>query len=132
MLDRDEVRFETAAQHEPVLTRLRWLSELFDDRFRLIGTNKRFGFDGILGLIPGVGDATTTLVSLYLAAEGWRLGMPKMTMLRMMFNIVTDMVLGAIPLIGDLFDFAWRANRKNTQLVLDHVETVRNQPTKPS
>lgn len=107
--------------HEKVLGRLRWLAELFDDRFRLPGTGRRFGLDGILGLIPGLGDATTALVSLYLAAEGLRLGMPIRSILRMGVNIVVDTVLGAIPLIGDLFDFAWRANQKNVRLVLDHA-----------
>ncbi len=108
-------------EHGRVLTRLHWLAELFDDRFRLPGTGRRFGFDGVLGLLPGVGDATTAAVSLYLAAEGWRLGMPIRTILRMGLNIVIDTVLGAVPLIGDLFDFAWRANKKNVQLVLDHA-----------
>ena len=111
--------------HEKMLLRLHWLAELFDDRFRLPGTSRRFGFDGILGLLPGVGDTTTAAVSLYLAAEGWRLGMPIRTMLRMGMNILIDTVLGAIPLIGDLFDFAWRANKKNVQLVLDHIEKDR-------
>ena len=108
--------------HRRTLSRLNWLAELFDDRFRLPGTGRRFGFDGILGLLPGVGDATTAAVSLYLAAEGWRLGMPIRTMLRMGLNIVIDTILGTVPLIGDVFDFAWRANKKNVQLVLDHAE----------
>ena len=109
---------------EGALKRMRFLANLFDDRLRLPGTG-RFGLDGILGLIPGVGDAATGLVSLYLAAEGLRFGMPLMRLVRMGFNVAIDMVLGAIPLIGDLFDFAWRANRKNVRLVLDHIETNR-------
>lgn len=108
--------------HEHVLRRLRWLAELFDDRFRLPGTNKRFGLDGLLGLAPGIGDAATAVVSLYLAAESWRLGLPITTMLRMGINVLVDMIVGALPLLGDLFDFAWRANKKNVRLVLDHVE----------
>lgn len=108
--------------HERTLGRLHWLAELFDDRFRLPGTGRRFGLDGLLGLIPGLGDATTAVISLYLAAEGWRLGMPLRSILRMGVNIVVDTVLGAVPLIGDVFDFAWRANQKNVRLVLDHAK----------
>jgi len=110
-------------KHQGTLTRVRWLAELFDDRFRLPGTGRRFGFDGILGLVPGVGDAATGVVSLYLAAESWRLGMPFMSILRMGVNVAIDAILGAIPLLGDLFDFAWRANQRNVRLVLDHLES---------
>lgn len=109
-------------QREQTLKRLRWLADLFDDRFRLPFTGRRFGLDGILGLIPGIGDAATGAVSLYLAAEGWRLGMPMTKMVRMGANVGIDMVLGAIPLIGDLFDFAWKSNQKNVRLVLEHLE----------
>lgn len=108
--------------HATTLGRLRWLADLFDDRFRLPGTGRRFGLDGLLGLIPGVGDAATGAVSLYLAAEAWRFGMPLTTILRMCANVAVDVALGAVPLIGDLFDFAWKANQKNVRLVLDHME----------
>ena len=110
------------AQHQSTLRRVRWLADLFDDRFRLPGTGRRFGLDGLLGLIPGVGDAATGAVSLYLAAEAWRLGMPITKILRMGVNVGIDTALGAIPLVGDLFDFAWKANQKNVRLVLDHLE----------
>ena len=106
-----------------VLKRMRWLADLFDDRFRLPGTNRHFGLDGILGLFPAVGDVVSGLVSLYLAAEGLRFGMPFSRLLRMGFNVLIDMTLGAIPLIGDLFDFAWKANQKNVRIVLDHLES---------
>ncbi len=124
MSDRDETAALAASSqdHARTLGRLRWLAELFDDRFGLPGTSRRFGLDGLLGLIPGVGDAATGAVSLYLVAEAWRLGMPVATMLRMGVNVGVDVVLGAVPLIGDLFDFAWKANQKNVRLVLDHVE----------
>jgi hypothetical protein len=101
---------------------MRWLANLFDDRFRLPGTSRNFGLDGILGLIPGIGDAATGAVSLYLVAEGWRLGMPISRILRRGVNVGIDTVVGSIPLVGDLFDFAWKANQKNVRLVLDHLE----------
>ena len=99
-------------QHEDALLRLRWLADLFDDRFRLPLTNRRFGLDALLGLLPGVGDAITAAISLYLAAESRRMGV----------NVGIDFVLGAIPLLGDIFDFAWKANQRNVRLVLDHIE----------
>ncbi|MEM8952124.1 MAG: DUF4112 domain-containing protein [Pseudomonadota bacterium] len=105
------------------LNRMRWLADLFDDRFRLPGTERRFGLDGILGLFPAVGDVISGVISLYLAAEGLRFGMPFSRLLRMGFNVVVDMTLGAIPLIGDLFDFAWKANQKNVRIVLEHLES---------
>ena len=110
------------AEHRNALRRVRWLADLFDDRFSLPGTGRRFGLDGILGLIPGIGDAATGAVSLYLAAEAWRIGMPITKILRMGVNIGIDTALGAVPLVGDLFDFAWKANQKNVRLVLDHLE----------
>ncbi len=113
---------ELPEQHRRTLRRLRWLADLFDDRFRLPGTGRRFGLDGILGLIPGFGDAATGAVSLYLAAEALRIGMPISKVLRMGVNVGIDVVLGAVPVLGDLFDFAWKANQKNVRLVLDHLE----------
>ena len=113
------------SSQDGALQRMRWLAELFDDRFTLPIINRRFGLDGILGLLPGIGDALTTLVSIYLAAEGWRLGMSFRHLLCMGFNVLVDSTLGAIPLIGDLFDFGWRANRKNVDLVLEHLESER-------
>ena len=109
-------------EHRSTLQRIKWLADLFDDRFRLPFTGRRFGLDGILGLIPGFGDAATGAVSLYLAAEAWRLGMPLNAILRMGMNVGIDTLLGAIPLVGDLFDFAWKANQKNVRLVLHHLE----------
>lgn len=116
-----------AGADQASLQRIRWLANVFDDRFRLPGTDRRFGLDGLLGLIPGIGDTATGAVSLYLAAEAWRLGMPVSTILRMFVNVGIDTVLGSIPLVGDLFDFAWKANQKNVRLVLDHLER-RNAP----
>jgi hypothetical protein len=119
-----ETPSKAQAERQSALQRIRWLADLFDDRFRLPGTERRFGLDGILGLIPGVGDTATGAVSLYLAAEAWRLGMPTTTILRMLLNVGIDTVLGAIPLLGDLFDFAWKANQKNVRLVLTHLEKL--------
>lgn len=88
-----------------------------DARFRLPGTGWRFGLDGLVGLVPGIGDAATTLISLYIVAEAWRLGVRKRTLARMIGNIVLDSMIGTVPVAGDLFDFIWKANIRNLRLV---------------
>lgn len=110
--------------HQRRLKRIRRISQLLDDAFRLPGTNARFGLDALVGLLPGVGDAATAVVSLYLVHEARRLGVPKRTLLRMAANVGADLVIGAIPLIGDLGDFAFKANRKNVRLLERHLERL--------
>lgn len=100
------------------IERLEALARLLDTRFTLPGTGVRFGLDGLLGLIPGVGDTVTGLISAYLIAEAAKMGARKRTVLRMAWNAGLDLVLGAIPVVGDLFDFAFKANRKNVGLLL--------------
>lgn len=107
---------------QTVVRRMQWLANVFDDRFCIPGTNYRFGLDGILGLIPVVGDISTGVISLYFAFEGWRLGMPKRKLLRMGVNVAIDVLIGSVPLLGDLFDFSWKANQKNVQLVLNYLD----------
>lgn len=99
--------------------RLETVAYWLDERFRVPGTGVRVGLDGIVGLIPGVGDAATTLISLYLVAEGYRAGLPKRVLGRMLANVGIDFLLGSVPLLGDLFDVAFKANRRNLRLLLD-------------
>ncbi len=98
------------------LHRLSRLADLLDTRFRVPGTNWRFGFDGIVGLIPGIGDTASALVSLYIVAEAWRLGVRKRTIARMLGNVALDSLIGAVPVAGDLFDIIWKSNAKNIRL----------------
>jgi hypothetical protein len=107
------------------IERLRQLAYLLDDRFRVPGTKYRIGLDGLIGLVPGLGDAATTLLSLYIVLEARRLGVPVTKLGRMGLNVGLDAVLGAVPLVGDLFDVAWKANRRNLALLLDHVDPDR-------
>lgn len=93
------------------------LSRWMDGLFRIPGVGWRFGLDAIVGLIPGVGDTATSLVSFYILAAGVRHGVPKITLLRMAFNIAIDYLIGSVPLIGDLFDFAWKSNQMNVELI---------------
>jgi hypothetical protein len=104
------------------IERLQRLAYLLDDRFRIPGTGYRVGLDGLIGLVPGVGDAVTTLLSLYIVLEARRLGVPLTKLGRMGFHVGVDALLGSVPLLGDLFDVAYRSNRRNLRLLLDHLE----------
>jgi hypothetical protein len=92
---------------------LETLSNYLDGFFRVPGTGWRFGFDALIGLIPNVGDTLTSLASFYILIAGVRYGVPKITLLRMAFNIGLDYLVGTIPFIGDAFDFVWKANKQN-------------------
>src|SRR6185369_3263830 len=93
------------------------LSRYLDGLFRIPGTDWRFGLDAIIGLIPNVGDTLTSLASFYILLAGVRYGVPKITLLRMAINIGIDYVVGSIPFIGDAFDFFWKSNQKNMDLI---------------
>ena len=93
------------------------LSRYLDGLFRIPGTGWRFGLDAIIGLIPNVGDTLTSIASFYILFAGVRYGVPKITLLRMAFNIGLDYVVGSIPFIGDAFDFFWKSNKQNMDLI---------------
>ena len=79
------------------------------------------GLDALVGLVPGVGDFATTAVSFYILAAGVRYRVPKVTLLRMALNIAVDYVLGAVPVVGDIFDAAWKSNQKNVGLLRERA-----------
>ena len=93
------------------------LSRWLDDLIRIPVIGWRVGLDAIIGLVPGFGDTATTLASFYILVAGVRYGVPKITLFRMALNIAIDYLVGAIPFIGDAFDFVWKANRKNLELI---------------
>jgi hypothetical protein len=103
------------------MARLDALAMLLDTAFLIPGTNIRFGFDALIGLVPGIGDALTTIISLYIVREARALGAPRLLIARMLANVAIDGVVGAIPLLGDTFDVAWRANRRNVDLLQKHL-----------
>ena len=100
-------------RNEHLVSLERWL----DAKFVLPGTSLRFGLDGVIGLIPGIGDLTTTGLSALFIADAWKMGARKRTLARMAGNIVIDGTVGAIPLVGDIFDFAFKSNTKNLALL---------------
>lgn len=99
------------------LEALRRISRLLDSQFLLPGTAFRFGLDPILGLIPGIGDLVSPLLTIGILWQGRDLALPHVVQLRMLFNVVIDTLLGAVPLFGDLFDFAWKANDMNLAML---------------
>ena len=99
---------------------LNWVAKLMDEQFTIPGTNIRFGLDGIIGLIPGAGDISTFAISAYLLTIMAKNGASGYVMARMVLNVVIDAVFGMIPILGDLFDIAFKANTKNMKLMREH------------
>ena len=97
------------------------LSRYLDGLFRIPGTDWRFGLDALIGLVPNVGDTLTSLASFYILFSGVRYGVPKITLLRMAINIGIDYLVGSIPFIGDAFDFFWKANKQNMELIRERA-----------
>jgi hypothetical protein len=88
-----------------------------DDLFRVPVLGWRFGLDAVIGLIPALGDTTTSLVSFYILANAVRYRVPKITLMRMGLNIAIDYVVGSLPLVGDLADAWWKSNQMNLELL---------------
>ncbi len=107
------------------LKQLEKLADWLDSRFIIPGTQIRFGIESLLGLVPGVGDAVTAIPSLYIIARLWRLDIPKWLLARMLFNVFLDVTVGSIPLLGDLFDVGFQANRRNVALAIRHLNQRR-------
>ena len=110
------------------LEALRRWARIFDSAFRIPGTQITFGLDPILGLIPGLGDVASPIFSLFFIWHGVRLGVPKVVLARMVLNVIIDTAVGVIPVVGDLFDFGWKANAWNLELLERHA-TVGHPPT---
>ncbi|HEY9853674.1 MAG TPA: DUF4112 domain-containing protein [Leptolyngbyaceae cyanobacterium] len=103
------------------LQRLRNLSNLLDNAIPIPGTDYRIGIDPILGLIPGGGDTIAAVLSAYIVIEAARLGLPRESLIRMVFNLIVDTALGSLPFLGDIFDATWKANIKNLALIESHL-----------
>ncbi len=101
------------------LQRIRFLARMLDTCITLPG-GFRIGFDPIVGLIPGIGDFLGGAFSFYLVYEAARLGIPTGVLLRMCGNVVVELLVGEIPLLGDIFDAVWKANARNVRLVELH------------
>lgn len=107
------------------LRRIEKMAHLFDARFEIPGTKIRFGWDGLIGLLPGVGDTLTLLPQLYLLYEAISLKLSVATILKMLLNILIDWLAGTIPVVGDLFDIAFKSNLRNAKLVAEAIRQKR-------
>ena len=106
------------------IARIDALATLMDTAFVVPGTEFRFGLDALIGLVPGIGDAVTTVISLFIVREARALGAPPWLVARMVANVALDGLVGVVPLVGDVFDVAFRANRRNMALLRDHLDQV--------
>ena len=108
---------------KPPLEQLRRIARLFDSAFELPGTGIRFGIDPLLGLLPGIGDLATPILTLAILWHAVAARVPRIVLARMVLNGVIDAGVGAIPVLGDLFDVAWKANNANVALLERHART---------
>src|SRR4051794_27150221 len=113
-----------ASSRRERLDKLDRLSRLLDVAFVVPGTNVRFGVEAVMRLVPGIGDAAASVLSCYLLYEAHRLGVPRQIFARMGFNVVIEGTAGTRPFLGDAFDVAFRAHRRNVALLRDHFESV--------
>lgn len=111
------ILIDTAGDQARRLARLEKLTGFLDDAFRIPVLGYRIGWDSIIGLIPGIGDMATATMSAYIIREAQRMGVPRATLIRMMGNVGVDFVVGSVPILGDFFDVAFKANRKNMRLL---------------
>lgn len=112
-----ESRGVTGDERRRIIRRLRFLGRLLDDAVYIPGTKRSIGLDPIIGLIPGIGDALSVAVSAYIIYEGRRLGASRDTIALMVGNVAIDALVGAVPVLGDLADFALKANQRNLRLL---------------
>jgi NAD/NADP transhydrogenase beta subunit len=96
---------------------LQWLEVLLDEAFVIPGTGIRFGIDGIIGLVPGLGDVLAGILSLLIPLAAWVRGVPYVTLVRMLTNVSIGLLVGSIPFVGDGFLIFWKANRRNYRLL---------------
>jgi hypothetical protein len=101
---------------------LDYIAALLDDMFRIPGTQIRFGLDALIGWIPGIGDAMTGVASFLIIFASWRRGVPAITLVRMIANVLLETAIGAIPVAGDFFHIFWKANRRNYRLLIRERE----------
>jgi Domain of unknown function (DUF4112) len=114
-------RFTVGMSQQERLDQVLFLARIMDEQFVVPGTRIRFGWDSVLGLFPGLGDAITSAISLLIVHHAWQTGASPVVLGRMLANIGVDFMFGAVPLVGDVLDFAWKANRKNARLLEEHV-----------
>ena len=109
-------------EKEQVRARIEWFARWSDDVFQVPGTTYRVGLDPLVGLIPGVGDAASLIVSAYVPVEAWRQNAPWRLIGAMLMTIAVDALIGTVPLLGDVFDASYRANRRNAERLIEWMD----------
>jgi hypothetical protein len=104
---------------------LNYIATWLDDRFVIPGTHIRFGLDALIGWIPGIGDTLAAFASMFIVASAWKRGAARITVLRMMLNLTIENIFGAIPIVGDFAHVAWKANRRNYNLLIRDQQSAR-------
>ncbi len=107
---------------EEEIQKLDKMAEWMDSRFKIPGTSIRFGFDSLLGLIPGIGDTVTLATTGYLISRAHNYKLPWHVKTTMLWNLFIDWLIGLIPLLGDIFDVGWKANQKNVALIKKYID----------
>lgn len=102
---------------EPIF---KWLAYVMDEVVRVPGTKFRFGLDPLLGLIPGIGDTSSALVSAFALVQAVRVGVPKVLLMRMALNVLVNEVIGVVPVVGDAFSFWFKSNARNYEIIKTH------------
>ncbi|MDF2811401.1 MAG: hypothetical protein K0S56_2432 [Microvirga sp.] len=110
------------------VARVAMLARLLDSAFFIPGLNRRVGFDSVIGLFPGIGDAVSAALASYIIWEAHRLGLPRWKIARMIGNLVVDTTVGAIPVVGDLFDVFFRSNQRNLRIIHEHLGMPKRGP----
>jgi hypothetical protein len=102
---------------EPIF---KWLAYIMDEVVRVPGTQFRFGLDPLLGLIPGIGDTSSALVSAFALIQAVRIGVPKVLLMRMALNVFVNELIGVVPVVGDAFSFWFKSNARNYEIIKHH------------
>lgn len=119
------------AERAKRLRRLQQIASLMDDRYRIPGTGIRLGWDSIVGLLPGIGDALSMASFLVMLWHAQKLEVGRGVQLRMAANALVDVAVGWVPLLGDVFDVYWKSNRRNMRLLEQAVERAQQRSTPP-
>ncbi|MGJ8638470.1 MAG: DUF4112 domain-containing protein [Opitutaceae bacterium] len=107
------------------IRRVENLANLFDSKFTIPGTNFKFGWDGLIGLIPGIGDTLTLIPQFYLVFEAFRLKIGWSVIFKMLLNVLIDWLIGLIPVLGDFFDIVFKSNLRNAKLMAEAMRQKR-------
>jgi len=107
---------------EHTLERVQALANWLDSKYEIPGTSIRIGMDGIIGLIPGIGDTISMALSSWIIYQAHTLNAPFWTKTKMAWNVFIDWLIGLIPFFGDIFDIGWQANQKNATLLAEHLK----------